>query len=280
MLTLRSLSGLDSDALLALWNAAYAGYLVPLQFDRAMLERHIRRSGIDLRRSVVGAMNGQDFGLSLAAFRDRRAWIGGFGVDEAFRRRGLATRLMNAHLEQLDADGVDEVWLEVIDSNPAREVYRRCGFGDARELRMFEGAAAPGVAGEDLPEQALAERHAALHRGRPAWRRDLPTLMDAISVEGASILGVDGAFALAIDQGERLFVFDAAAADPVAAGRLLGALAERWPGKPLRLVDEPTDSPMAAACLAAGLSNPLNQFEMVRRRPDQKSGFRGTALRE
>jgi len=271
MLTLRPLAELDSDALLALWNAAYAGYLVPLQFDRAMLERHIRRSGIDLQRSVVGAIDGQDFGLSLAAFRDRRAWIGGFGVAEAFRRRGLATRLMEAYLERLDSEGVGEVWLEVIDANPAREVYRRCGFAETRELRMFEGAPVAGDAGDELSTEALARRHAALNPVRPVWRRDLPALMDSVAVEGASVLGVEGAYAVALDQGERVFLCDAAAVDREAATRLLGALAHRWPGKPLRLVDEPLDSPLARACAAAGLANPLNQFEMLRRAPRQKS---------
>ena len=78
-------------------------------------------------------------------------------------------------------------------------------------------------------------------------------------------MGVEGAYALVQDQaGQRLFVFDAAAADEAAARRLLGALARRWPGLPLRLVDEPAGSPLALACEAAGLANPLNQVEMVR----------------
>lgn len=266
MLSMRPAADLAFPDLLGLWNAAYAGYFVPLLLDEAMLTRHIRRSGLDLERGVVGMIDGEVFGLSLAAFRNDRAWIGGFGVAEPLRRRGLATRLMAAHLTRLDSEGVAETWLEVIDENPAREVYRRCGFTETRVLRMFEGGPRPGDdAGEVLSPQAVAARHAVLNRVRPAWRRDLATLTDALTFEGAEAIGVEGAYAVAGLQGERLFVFDAAAGDPDAGARLLGALARRWPGRPLRLVDEPDGSALAKACEAFGLANPLNQIEMVRR---------------
>jgi ribosomal protein S18 acetylase RimI-like enzyme len=265
MLTLRPASDLLPRDLLALWNAAYSGYIVPVTFDQAMLDRHIRRGGLDLDRSVAGAIDGEDIGLSLTARRDGRAWIGGFGIAERFRRRGLATCLMQAHLDQLTASGVGEVWLEVIDANPAREVYRRCGFAEVRELLVLEGlASAAGEQGEDLTVAALAGRHAALNSLRPTWRRDLPTVLDGLAVEGATALGVDGGYAVALEQGERLAVLDAAAADRDAADRLLGALAERWPGRPLRLVDEDPRTPLAEACLAAGMTAPLQQVEMMR----------------
>lgn len=267
MISLRPADELPFPKLLELWNAAYSGYLVPLTFDEAMLRRHIRRSGLDLSRSVIGQVDGRPFGPSLAAFRDRRAWIGGFGVAEPFRRRGLATRLLGAHLARLAEQGVGEVWLEVIDANPAREVYRRCGFAEHRILRLFEGLAPSGDPGRDLDAAELAARHAALNPVRPAWRRDLPTVTDAIDVEAAAAIGVEGGYAAAGLQGERLFVFDAAAADVGSGMRLLAALGARWPGAVLRLVDEPDGSPLAAACAAAGLANPLTQVEMVRPTP-------------
>lgn len=265
MLTLRPASELSPAALLGLWNAAYGGYLVPLTFDQTMLDRHIRRGGLDLRQSVVGVIGAEDVGLSLTGRRDGRAWIGGFGIAEPFRRRGLATRLMHAHLDRLALDGVEEVWLEVIDANPAREVYRRCGFAEVRDLLVLEGAPAAGSdPGETLSVEALTDRHAALNPVRPTWRRDLPTVLDGLRVEGATALGVEGAYAVALEQGERLAVLDAAAADDAAAGRLLGALGARWPGRPLRLIDEDTGTPLARACLDTGLTVLLRQVEMTR----------------
>lgn len=272
MPTLRSAADLSLSELTALWNAAYEGYLVPLTFDEALVARHVRRSGIDLARSAVGLVDGAPFGLSLAAFREDRAWIGGFGVAAPFRRRGLATALLAAHLAQIDAAGVSETWLEVIDANPAREVYRRCRFSETRELLLLEGAPA---AGDDdaapLPPARLAEAHAALNPVRPSWRRDLPTLLDGVA-EGAVALGVDRngevrAYALAFEHGGRLVLFDAAAADAEAGAALFGSLGRRWPGLPIRLVDEPAGTPLACAAEAAGLAVGLRQVEMRRFAP-------------
>ena len=265
MLTLRPASDLSPPDLLTLWNAAYSGYLAPLTFDQAMLDRHVRRGGLDLQQSVVGVVDGEGVGLSLTGRRHGRAWIGGFGIAEPFRRRGLATRLMQAHLDRLAADGAKEAWLEVIDANPAREVYRRCGFAEVRELLVLEGAPPAGSdPGEALSIEALRDRHAALNPVRPTWRRDLPTVLDGLLVEGATALGVDGGYAVALEQGERLALLDAATADEAAAARLLGTLSARWPGKPLRLIDEDPRSPLGRACLAVGMTVPLRQVEMAR----------------
>ena len=265
MLTLRPASERSPTALLDLWNAAYSGYLVPLTFDQAMLDRHIRRGGLDMEQSAVGVVDGADVGLSLTGRRDGRAWIGGFGIAGPFRRRGLATRLMQAHLDRLAADGASEAWLEVIDANPAREVYRRCGFAEVRDLLVLDGAPPAGSdAGEALSAEALSERHAALNPVRPTWRRDLPTVLVGLQVEGAAAIGVEGGYAVALEQGERVALLDAAAADEGAAGRLLQAVSARWPGKPLRLVDEDPRSPLGRACLAAGMTIPLREVEMTR----------------
>jgi ribosomal protein S18 acetylase RimI-like enzyme len=265
VLTLRSAEDPPFADLLALWNGAYADYIVPLLLDEAMLRRHLRRSGIDLRRSVIGESDGEPFGLSLAAFREDRAWIGGFGVLAAFRRRGLASALMQAHLARLDVAGVSQTGLEVIDINPAREVYRRSGFAETRTLLMYEGTVeASGDPGEVLTAGELAARHARLNPTRATWRREMPTLLDSLSREDAVAIGIEGAYAVGLDQGERIHLLDAAAIDAGAAARLLRAAAARWPARPLRLVDEPEGSPLAAACVAAGMANPLRQVEMAR----------------
>ncbi|MBX7249261.1 MAG: GNAT family N-acetyltransferase [Caulobacteraceae bacterium] len=265
MLTLRPLSASSPSERVGAWNAAYAGYAVPLAFDQAMLERHVRRSGIDLDLSVTGLLDRVEIGVSFAATRGSRAWIGGFGVFEPHRRRGLATRLMQAHLERLAEAGFAETWLEVIDSNPAREVYRRCGFVEVRRLRLFEGRPASGKGSRLLTIPQLRARHAVLNETAPTWRRDLPTLVDSIELEGARALGVDGGYAVTADQGERLAVLDAAVRDLPAGERLLAALAAVAGDRSMRLVDEPDGTPLALACEAAGLSNPLNQWEMARR---------------
>lgn len=261
---------LGAEALAALWTDAYAGYFVPLAFTPAMLAAHVRRSGLDLSRSLVGRVDGEPFGLSLAGFRGQVAWIGGFGVVAARRRQGLAGRLMAEHLGRLDAAGAAETRLEVIVQNPAREVYRAAGFAETRRLTSWTGAPRRGapVALGELSVAELAEAHGRLHASPPAWRRGLPTLRADLA-DGAAALGVrrDGrvrAYAVAAPTPDRLNLSDAAAEDVAAAAALLAGLAARWPGLPLRLIDEPAGTPLGQALRAAGLEVLLEQAEMAR----------------
>ncbi|MBS0295321.1 MAG: GNAT family N-acetyltransferase [Proteobacteria bacterium] len=265
-------SDLSISDLAAVWREAYAGYFVPLQFDEAQLARHVRWSGIDLVLSVVGFEGDEPFGLSLAARARDEAWIGGFGVAPDFRRMGLATRLMQAHVERLDAAGVASTRLEVIDVNPAIEVYRRAGFGETRELQVWEGVLAgdgePGVA---MSRAELAEAHARLHSAEPSWRRGFGRLCAILDDTEARPIGIarDGrivAFAVVLDLPDRFGLFDAAAEDEAAGLSLLSALAAVRAEAQMRVVDEPDDTPLALALKAAGFKRTIRQFEMVRPR--------------
>jgi len=258
--------------LVPLWNRAYEAYFVPLSFDIAQLAWHLTRSDIEPSKSVVGFVDGEPFGLSLAGIRGERAWIGGFGIALEQRRKGLATLLMREHLLRLRAAGLTEVWLEVIDTNPAREVYRRCGFAETRELLAFGGHVAPAEAElEEIDADELVRTHARLHAAPPSWRRQAETLVHDVEA-GADPLalrrgGAIAAFAVAEPRGDRLALHDAAAADADAGAVLLAALAARWPGLRLRLIDEPEGTAFAEAAQAAGLVTDLKQWEMVARSP-------------
>jgi ribosomal protein S18 acetylase RimI-like enzyme len=266
-------SSLTLSDLADVWRDAYAGYYVPLQFDEKQLGRHLLWSGIDLGASVVGLVDGERAGLSLVAHAGDEAWIGGFGIGPRFRRRGLATALMSAHAEQLDALGVAGTRLEVIDVNPAREVYRRAGFRDLRELMVYEGdLPAEGEPGEELDHAALAEAHARLHATEPTWRRGLARLTTVMQEAPAIAIGIerDGAvvgFAVVHSLEDRFGVYDAAAADLEAGRRLVSALAAVRQGARMRLVDEPEDTPVARALVREGFRAPMRQIEMRRPRP-------------
>lgn len=267
-LTFAAANTITLGELTPLWNRAYEAYVVPLVFDVPQLAWHITRADIDRSKSVIGLLDGKSFGLSLAGIRGDRAWIGGFGIALEHRRKGLASRLMAEHLSRLRAAGVREVSLEVIDINPAGEVYRRCGFAQTRELVAFAGPAQPGP--DELVElgaEELAEVHARLHGAPPTWRRQAETLVNDIEA-GADALalrrsGEVAAFAVAQPSGGRLNLLDAAATEPESATALLGALAAKWPGHDLRLIDEPPGTPMAQAAERLRFSVLLKQVEMV-----------------
>jgi hypothetical protein len=179
---------------------------------------------------------------------------------------------MRAHADKLDALGVANTRLEVIDINPAREVYRRAGFRELHELLVYEGdLPAEGEPGEELDLAGLAEAHARLHASEPTWRRGLARLITVIREAPAIAIGVErdgqvAAFAVVHSLEERFGVYDAAAADLEAGRRLVAALAAVRQGARMRLVDEPEDTPVARALVRQGFRAPMRQIEMRRPR--------------
>ena len=258
--------------LAAVWRAAYEGYYVPLPFDAEQLARHVLWTGIDLSLSLVGLVDGEPFGLSLAARDGDEAWIGGFGVGAPHRRRGLATQLIAAQAQRLDDAGVSRTRLECIDINPAREVYGRAGFATLRDLLVFDCEAADeGAPGVDLDRAAFRAAHARLHSEPPSWRRVLPRLERIAEDQPVFAIGVlcSGevcAFAALLDLPDRFAVFDAAAVDDAAARDLLSAFAAVRPGVRFRVVDEPASTPLARVLIERGFPQPLRQVEMARPR--------------
>ena len=259
--------------LAAVWRAAYEGYYVALPFDAEQLARHVLWTGIDLSRSLVGLADTEPFGLSLAARHGDEAWIGGFGVGAPHRRRGLATQLIAAQAQRLDAAGIMRTRLECIDVNPARTVYDRAGFETLRDLLVFDcETAAEGTPGVDLDRAAMREAHARLHREPTTWRRALPRLERICDDLSAFCIGVErdgevAAFAALLDMPERFAVFDAAAEDETAARDLLSAIAALRSGLRYRVVDEPSTTPLARVLIERGAPQPLRQVEMARLRP-------------
>lgn len=276
--TLAPADQFSTAELLDIWNRGFSGYYVDNTMDEARLARHLRWSAVDLARSAVLLVDAKPAAFSLAAIERRggglAAWIAGFGVAPEHRRKGLAGMLMRAHCEILDIHGIAETLLEVIEENPARRVYQAAGFRETRALISLQGG--PSTNGESSAAKRvelsrLEELHGAMHeQSPPVWRRELSVLRRILAdQDSAQLLAVgddDGysAYALALPGEERVSLLDVCAADAAAARRLVDGLAEAYPGRNLRLIDEPEGSPMALALAAAGMGLMLRQMEMVR----------------
>lgn len=271
---------LSPAELLDVWNRGFSGYYVDNTMDEKRLAAHLRWSGVDLSKSAVLLVEEKPAAFSLAAVERRggrhAAWIAGFGVAPEHRRKGLAGALMRGHCEMLDAAGIVETTLEVIDENPARRVYAAVGFQELRTLISYQGAARPEdgapAALERLEMRALEELHARLHKQvPPVWRRELVVLNRIVEDSpAAELLAVPnrdsyGAYALAIAGPERVSLLDACAAEAESARRLVGGLAAAFGGKPMRIIDEPAGSAMGLALREAGLGALLTQLEMARK---------------
>jgi len=257
-----------TDELTALWNRSYEDYFVPIAFDRAMFERHVRRAQADLGLSRVIVADGEACGLSLVGRRGPRAYLAGFGIASAQRRRGLAKQLIEAQLRDLSAAGIAQVQLEVIEQNPARQLYQQAGFVETRTLEVLEGSFEPraGVASTAPDADALAALHAACTAvSRPTWRREWPTVQGALAHDGAAALGAPtGGYAILLPPALPLhMLLDAAAPDEASAHALLDALAQARPGARWRLVDEPEGSALHRALTARGATVVIRQIEMT-----------------
>jgi hypothetical protein len=175
-------------------------------------------------------------------------------------------------LAALPAAGVRELALEVIEQNPARTLYGRAGFEAIRPLELLEGAldtrTIETVALDVADLAAVHPRCSAI--ARPTWRRELPTVMDALSHENAAAIGVRRsgtvvAYAVLPEPARHDgTLLDAAAVDEAAAHALLDMLSSARPGTRWRLVDEPGDSPFFHAAHARGLVPVMRQIEMKR----------------
>ena len=256
------------DELTALWNRSYEDYFVPIAFDRAMFERHVRRAQADLGLSRVIVADGEACGLSLVGRRGPRAYLAGFGIASAQRRRGLAKQLIDAQLRDLSAAGIAQVQLEVIEQNPARQLYRQVGFVETRALEVLEGSFEPRAdAASTAPDtDALAALHAACTAvSRPTWRREWPTVQGALAHDGAAALGAaTGGYAILLPPALPLhMLLDAAAPDEASAHALLDALAQARPGARWRLVDEPEGSALHRALTSRGATVVIRQIEMT-----------------
>jgi|SRR5579871_3128090 len=105
--------------------------------------------------TVFGLRDRSDRLIATAAlmpYSDHDAWISMVLVTESWRRRGLATRLVDACLEKAERLGIT-TWL---DATPAgATVYGPLGFGPTIELRRLRLAKASGSKGAELPAGKL-----------------------------------------------------------------------------------------------------------------------------
>ncbi|MFM9923180.1 GNAT family N-acetyltransferase [Variovorax sp. H27-G14] len=274
--TVAPASDFGAAELTALWNRAYEGYFVPIAFDEQRFARHLRRGNVDLALSRVMVADGAACGISLVGRRGERAYLAGFGIGGSHRRQGLAGQLIGAQIAALSQARIGQALLEVIEQNPARALYRQAGFTELRMLEVLEwGAEARAFFSAHVPAHvldtaALAAVHAACSAlCRPTWRRELPTVQDAVEREGAVALGVrQGAATRAYavlprSQDPQGVLLDAAAIDNDAAHQLLDMLALAHPGVRWRLVDEPPDSALCRAAFARGAATVIRQVEMA-----------------
>jgi len=254
-------ASVDLDALLALFNGAYADYFVPLKLDRAGLEFTIDVCDIELAASRVALEDDEPVAFALLALRGDEGWIGGMGTLPTHRRRGLGEEALGEVLSEAKIRGATSVRLEVIEQNePARLLYEKLGFARERDLNVWVLDSAPPQITRAQPADP-AEAHAwirANRREQEPWQRADETLehMRARG-RGPEALTVDGRGA-ALYRGNS--VHQLAAHDDKTAAHLLAAIAAQGDG--LRYVNVPEGDPANGALALLKAKLQLRQHEM------------------
>lgn len=262
----------------AVINAAYADYNVPFHVTPKQMQDMVRFYDVDLARSWVARCGDETVGIALLAHRGSRGWISAVGVVPAWRRRGIARRLMEALIGGAQAMGLRQLTLEVISANEAaRQLYRSLGFRETRELLCWKFPAEadplpiPREGLQRVSPDALWRYFQAWHDQPGCWQREEVTLRRMAGQATGYLLTMEGepaGYCLVADRGEAVALLDVGINPqfgPVAAGRvLLQALSARYPGRPLTITNVPADSGLNRALAALHFLVVVRQQEMSR----------------
>jgi len=135
MLTMRTLTGDDFDALHDTFGEAFSDYVVPFQPTPGQLREMLTRRGWVPELSV-GVFDGERMvGFTANGFDGGTAYDSGTGVVPSHRRRGLSRAMFEFLDPILRGAGARSYLLEVIETNTAAEaLYRGMGFQETRRF--------------------------------------------------------------------------------------------------------------------------------------------------
>jgi ribosomal protein S18 acetylase RimI-like enzyme len=252
----RSARSLGLAEYVALFNAAYEGYLIPFHLDESTAAAMIDAFDLDPDASRVAFRDGDAVGLGNLGVRGEDAWIGGVGVVTASRRSGVGEALMGALHEQARHRGIRRVWLEVIVENTAAfALYEKLGYRTVRDVEVWslplsvsEQSHAEDVS---IPEARAVIRK--LRTEREPWQRSDATLTHYGDASGVM---TDAGAAIYRQPGENVQLLQIAGeAEPLLrALQVVGAVS---------ILNLPADDPAAAAFRSLGATVVVRQHEML-----------------
>jgi len=240
---------LTSAERVALFNAGYEGYVVPMHIDETGLAWMQEKLDFDLDASRIAYRDGEAVGFANLAVRGDEAWVGGVGVVTSARRSGVGETLMDAIHEQARERGIKRIWLEVIVENTgAFALYEKLSYRTVQDIEVWTlSAAEREPEGREVPpaEIELPAKH-------EPWQRADGTLANYDDVRGW--VTDSGAMLFCVRSSAQLQQY---AGDPEPLIRALRTL------KDVYILNLPSDDPAAAVLRDLGGTVTIRQHEMA-----------------
>nr|WP_239586770.1 GNAT family N-acetyltransferase [Shouchella xiaoxiensis] len=121
------------------WNEGFSDYLVPVQTTVEKLIKKMERENLDVNASFAYLVDEKIAGVILTGMAEfhgvKQMWIGGMAVVPAYRKKGVAKKMLQQVEAEARVKNCSEILLEVITENAkAYRVYTEFGFEQLNEL--------------------------------------------------------------------------------------------------------------------------------------------------
>ena len=137
-MTIRVMTLADYDAVYALWMSCKNMGFNDKDDSREGIGRYLRRNPATC---FVALENGRVVGVILSGHDGRRGFIHHMAVAEEYRKRGIATALLNRSLSALEEEGITKVALLVFRRNEAGNGFWEASGFTAREDVIYRNRA-------------------------------------------------------------------------------------------------------------------------------------------
>ncbi len=203
---LRFLAKDDLPEVYATFVEAFSDYAVDMRYNTEPGFAHRTvKNAVDFGSSVGAYDGGRMVGFTLVGVDDWRGTRCAFdamtGIVKSHRGQGIAGKMFAALLPKLEAAGVKEFWLEVLQSNaPAIKAYQRIDFRTIREFDCFQARLdalnADGRCAGPIEVQAIERAELGLYADwldwQPSWENSfaaIERIPDEVLLLGARCAG-------------------------------------------------------------------------------------------
>ncbi|MEO8612662.1 MAG: GNAT family N-acetyltransferase [Chloroflexota bacterium] len=266
------------DTVLQAFNEGYEGYVVPFHLEAPQLQGHITSGNIDLSASRMAFDEGRSIGIVLIGIRGQRGWVGGVGVNKAWRGKGIGRQLMQSLIASARERGLSALQLEVIEGNTAaHNLYLSLGFQNTRHLlildRLFmspDESTSPtdtGLKIASIPPADALPYTTAFHARPNPWQREPESLSPQTARFSAWTALRDGkivacTIANAGEKNIQWVDIGCKTGEENALQALIAFVHAQYPQAIGRMVNLPDDDPVWPVLSALGYTESLAQYEM------------------